>query len=206
MSLLEADRSLVLMIDMQERLVPVVERSTMTLAACERLLTLAGLFGVPVLVSEQYPKGLGATDARLLEVLAGLDCETRRIEKTRFSCCGAESFEVAFDELFGGLPVQDRQIIVVGIEAHICVAQTTVELLERGCEVQVCWEGVSGRGEEYRDWALERMHQAGATITNHESVAFEWARHKDDPRFKAVNQLFRQGQITDELTEPARET
>ena len=196
MPLLEPDRSLVLMIDMQERLVPVIYRSEMTIEACRRLLKLADLFEVPVLVTELYPKGLGPTEGRLLETFEALTTEGRRIEKSRFSCCGAETFEEAFDGLYGDLAKADRQVIVVGIEAHICVLQTTVELVERGCEVHVCWEGVSGRGAEYRDWALERMLQAGASITNHESVAFEWARHRDDPRFGAVNQMFREGQIT----------
>ena len=196
MPLLEPDRSLVLMIDMQERLLPLIHRSEMTIEACRRLLTLADLFEVPVLATELYPKGLGPTAGRLLETLESLTTETRRVEKSRFSCCGAEAFEAAFDELYGDLVNADRQVIVVGIEAHICVLQTTVELVERGCDVHVCWEGVSGRGAEYRRWALERMQQAGASITNHESVAFEWTRHRDDPRFKSVNQMFREGQIT----------
>ena len=196
MPLLEPERSLVLLIDMQERLVPVIERPEMTIEACRRLLELADLFEVPVLVTELYPKGLGPTEGRLLEAFESLTTEGRRVEKSRFSCCGAETFEQAFDELYGDLENADRQVIVVGIEAHVCILQTTVELVERGCAVHVCWDGVSGRGAEYRDWALERMLQAGASITNHESVAFEWARHRDDPRFGAVNQMFREGQIT----------
>ena len=69
---------------------------------------------------------------------------------------------------------------------------------ERGCEAHVCWECVSGRGAEYRQWALERMQRAGATLTNHESVAFEWARDKDHPQFKALNRILRGGQIGSE--------
>jgi nicotinamidase-related amidase len=195
MPLLESERSLVLMIDMQERLVPVIDRPEMTIEACRRMLRLADLFDVPVLVTELYRKGLGPTEGRLLETFESLATEKRLVEKSRFSCCGAEAFEAAFQELYKELGHADRQVIVVGIEAHVCVLQTTVELLDRGCAVHVCWDAVSGRGAEYRDWALDRMQQAGASVTNHESVAFEWARHREDPRFKAVNQMFREGQI-----------
>ena len=92
------------------------------------------------------------------------------------------------------MPSGSRQIVVAGIEAHVCVMQTVIELLRAGSQVHVCWECVSGRGEEYCSHALERMRQAGAWITNHESVAFEWARGKDHPAFRAMNRLLREGQ------------
>lgn len=195
MAILDANRSLVLMIDMQGRLAHMVYRSELVLAATSRLLALADLFAVPVLVTEQYPKGLGGTEPRLLEAIEALSVESRMVEKSSFSCCGAEEFEEAFEELMCTVPVKRRQVVIAGIEAHVCVVQTVLGLLERDCEVQVCWECVSGRGAEYRRWALERMQQAGASITNHESVAFEWARDKDHPRFRDVNRLFREGQI-----------
>ena len=201
MPLLEAERSLLLMIDLQERFLPLIHRPQLTIEACRRLLTLADLFSVPVLVTEQYPQGIGPTDASLLELLESHKAPKRRVEKTRFSCCGAKHFETALAELQGQRTASELQIVVAGVEAHVCVAQTVIGLLERDYEVFVCWDAVSGRGEEYRAWALERLQQAGASITNHESVGFEWARHKEDPRFKAVNRLFRQGQLTsDELS------
>ena len=195
MPILDADRSLVLVIDMQGRLAHMVDRSELVLAATRRLLALADLFAVPVLVTEQYPKGLGATEPELLKAVETLSVESRVVEKSSFSCCGAEQFEGAFEELMSGVPTERRQVVIAGIEAHICVVQTVLGLLERDCEVHVCWECVSGRGAEYRRWALERMQQAGASITNHESVAFEWARDKDHPRFRDVNRLLREGQI-----------
>ena len=87
-----------------------------------------------------------------------------------------------------------RQIVIAGIEAHVCVMQTVLELLASGHEVHLCWEAVSGRGEEYRRHALDRMAAAGATLTNHESVAFEWARDKNHPQFKALSALLKEGQ------------
>ena len=85
---------------------------------------------------------------------------------------------------------------VAGIEAHVCVMQTVLESLRAGDEVHLCWDAVSGRGEEYRRHALERMQQAGAMLTNHESVGFEWARDKNHPRFKAMSGIFKEGQLT----------
>ena len=76
--------------------------------------------------------------------------------------------------------------------------QTVLEALRGGNQVHLCWECVSGRGAEYRQWALERMRQAGAVVTNHESVAFEWAGDKDHPRFKAMSRLLKAGQLVDE--------
>ena len=73
--------------------------------------------------------------------------------------------------------------------------QTVLEALREGQQVHLLWEAVSGRGAEYRQWALERMQQAGAAITNHESLAFEWARHKDHPAFKAMSALLKEGQL-----------
>ena len=92
------------------------------------------------------------------------------------------------------MPPNRRQIVVAGIEAHVCVMQTVNELLRAGSGVHVCWECVSGRGEEYRRHALERLQQSGAVITNHESVGFEWARTKDHESFRAMNRLLRDGQ------------
>jgi nicotinamidase-related amidase len=200
--LLDADRSLVLVIDMQGELVHQVDRAAFTLAATHRLLEIADLFSVPVLLTEQYPRGLGTTEPDLLVRFENLTTVHRRVEKTSFSCCGAPSFEAAFEELVGTIAVDRRQVVVAGIEAHICVVQTVLGLLERGCEVQVCWECVSGRGAEYREWALDRMCQAGATVTNHESAGFEWARGKEHPSFRGLNRLLRGGQISDDEERP----
>jgi nicotinamidase-related amidase len=118
------------------------------------------------------------------------------VDKTSFGCCGDGGFVQALREVRPELEVHDRQVVIAGIEAHVCVMQTVLELLDRGEQVHVCWECVSGRGEEYRRHALDRMQQAGAQITNHESVCFEWARDKNHPGFKAMNQILRAGQLT----------
>lgn len=197
MELLNADRSIVLAIDLQGRLMELIERPGLVVAATVRLLKLADLFGVPVILTEQYPKGLGRTHPEVRAAFDALTVPKRFLEKTSFGCCGDSSFERLLEELRPGLQQRDRQIVIAGIEAHVCVMQTTLELLRRRNQVYLCWECVSGRGAEYRRHALDRMVQAGGVLTNHESAAFEWARDKDHAQFKAMSALLKEGQLTD---------
>ncbi len=196
MELADASRSIVVVIDLQGKLMDMVHRPDLVKAAAKRLLRLAELFEVPVVLTEQYPTGLGATHPEVLEVFDGLETPKRRLSKVSFGCCGDATFEQTLRELRPDVPAGQLQLIVAGIEAHVCVMQTVLEALCAGHQVQLCWEAVSGRGAEYREWALARMQQAGAAVTNHESVAFEWARDKDHPRFKAMSALIREGQLT----------
>jgi len=194
MPLLDPNRSTLVLIDFQGKLVHQVYRPALVLEATHRLMKLADLFAVPVLLTEQYPKGIGPTEAGLKEHFDALSCPTFFMAKTAFSCCGDPGFRALLERARPGVPAREQQIVVAGIEAHVCVMQTVLELRQEGREVHVCWDAVSGRGEEYRRHALERMAQAGATLTNHESVAFEWARDKDHPGFKAVSALLKEGQ------------
>ncbi len=195
--LAEVNRSILVVIDLQGKLMDMVHRPGLVLAATQRLLRLAEMFEVPVVLTEQYPERLGATHSDVLEVFDGLQTLKRRLSKVSFGCCGDPGFERTLEELRPGLAADQRQLVVAGIEAHVCVMQTVLESLQAGSEVQVCWEAISGRGVEYRQWALERMQQAGAVITNHESVGFEWSRDKDHPRFKSMSGLFKEGQLID---------
>jgi nicotinamidase-related amidase len=194
MELLDADRSIVTVIDLQGKLMDMVERSGSVVAATVRLIRLAGLFGVPVVLTEQYPLGLGPTHPEVRAAFDGLSTPRSYVDKTLFGCCGVPGFDSALEELRPGLEPARRQIVVAGIEAHVCVMQTVIELLRQENQVYVCWDCVSGRGAEYRRHALDRMTQAGAVLTNHESAGFEWARHKDHPRFKEMSALFKAGQ------------
>jgi nicotinamidase-related amidase len=192
--LLELRRSIVVAIDLQGKLMEMIHRPELVVPATVRLLQLAGIYRVPVVLTEQYPEGLGPTHPEVRAAFAELDVPKREVAKTAFGCCGERRFLDALDEL-SGAPAGERQVVVAGIEAHVCVMQTVLELLRLGDQVHLCWECVSGRGEEYRRHALERMQQAGAQITNHESVGFEWARDKGHEGFRAMNRLFRAGQL-----------
>jgi nicotinamidase-related amidase len=196
MELLNVNRSIVLVIDLQGKLMEMIERPALVVAATRRLLKIAELFQVPVVMTEQYPQGLGGTHPEVRAAFDALTVPKRFLDKTSFGCCGDPNLERLFQEVRPGLGNAQRQFVVAGIEAHICVMQTVIELLRDGSQVHLCWECISGRGAEYRKHALDRMVQAGAVLTNHESVAFEWARNKNHPQFKAMNQLFREGQLT----------
>lgn len=194
MELLDASRSVLVVIDLQGKLMEVVHRPEMVVEATIRLMKLAEMFEVPVLLTEQYPKGLGPTHP---EVMAGFDALTvpkHALAKTAYGCCGEPAFLKAMDELRPRLRSGQRQVVVAGIEAHVCVLQTVVELIHWGNQAHVSWDAVSGRGEEYRRHAIERMAAAGAAITNHESVGFEWCRDKSHPRFREMSSLFKGGQ------------
>ncbi len=193
--LVDARRSVVVVVDLQGKLMEMIHRPALVIAATERLLKLADIHGVPVVLTEQYPLGLGPTCPEVLDVFESLAVEKRRVVKTSFGCWGDEGFRRALDEVRPGVPLAERQVIAGGIEAHVCVMQTVIELLRSGQQVHVCWECVSSRGEEYRRHALERMAQAGACITNHESVAFEWERDKNHAGFRKLNQILRAGQL-----------
>lgn len=194
MSLLEASRSTLVVIDFQGKLVQMVHRPALALEATRRLMRLADLFSVPVVLTEQYPKGIGPTEETIRAAYDALTVPKFFLEKTSFGCCGDAGFEALLQQARPGLAPTRRQVVIAGMETHVCVMQTVLELLASGQEVHLCWDAVSGRGEEYRKHALDRMAAAGATITNHESVAFEWARDKNHPQFKALSALMKEGQ------------
>ncbi len=194
--LLDAQRSVVVVVDLQGKLMQMIHRPRLVIDSTIRLMKLADLFGVPVILTEQYPRGLGPTHPQVRSAFDALCTETQFLEKVAFGCCGDAGFNAALAQARPDVAAKDQQVVVAGIEAHVCIMQTVMELLKAGNGVHLCWECISGRGEEYRSHALDRMAQAGAAITNHESVGFEWARDKDHPQFKAMSNLFKEGQFT----------
>lgn len=194
MELLDPDRSLLLLIDYQGKLVEIVENPKRVVAVAGRLLALAEMFRIPVLLTEQYPRGVGPTHPEIRAAFEALTTPKTIFEKTTFSCCGDPAFAALLDELRPRTDAAPRQIVVGGLEAHVCVMQTVIELLRAGDQVHLSWDGISGRGAEYVRQALLRMTTAGAVMTNHESVGFEWARDKGHPRFREMSELFKRGQ------------
>lgn len=194
MELLDARRSVLILIDFQGRLVEIVEEKTRLLAVAKRLLRLAEMFTVPAVLMEQYPKGIGPTHPGIRAAFDAAPIPKKVLEKTTFSGCAHPGFAALLDEIRPPNGEAPRQLVVGGVEAHVCVMQTVIGLLRRGEQVHVCWDAVSGRGPEHVRRALDRMAQAGAVITNHESVGFEWARDKNHPRFREMSDLFKQGQ------------
>jgi nicotinamidase-related amidase len=172
MALLERDRSALVVVDVQEGFRPYPAFAGVA-DACAKLVDAARILELPVLVSEQYPKGLGHTAPEV-----GLRDELR-IEKTVFSAARAEGFDLGDAE----------QAIVCGIETHVCVSQTVHDLLQRGLEVHVPADAVGSRHDVDYERGLERMQRAGAVISTIEAALFELLERAGTPEFKAVQKL-----------------
>jgi nicotinamidase-related amidase len=172
MGLLSRNRAALIVVDVQEGFRP-YESFERVAGACAKLVEAARILGLRVLVSEQYPKGLGHTAPEL-----GLQ-EYPWIEKTVFSAARAEGFDLAGAE----------QAIVCGIETHVCVNQTVHDLLADGIEVHVPADAVGSRRDIDYECGLERMVQAGAVVTTVEAVLFELLERAGTPEFKAVQKL-----------------
>lgn len=175
-----ADRGALLVVDLQGKLLAAVEDREPVVANAVRLARAAELFGMPVASTEQYPQGLGPT----VPEVAGLIPE--RWPKTTFHCCAVPQLL----ELLYGRRV--RHVTLAGIEAHVCVAQTALELMNLGFRVQVAADAVGSRHRIDRDYALRRLERAGAVVSTTEAVLFEWAERSDRPEFKAFSALVKE--------------
>ena len=182
--LLAREDSRLLIVDMQERFAPIIPDFSEVTANCRKLVQGARILGVPVSATEQYPRGLGATVAPLAELLDA------RIEKLRFS--SAESCDWVTGDR------GDRaKVVVAGIETHVCVQQTVLDLLAAGFSVYVPADAVASRNAFDRDVALQRLRDSGATITTTESILFEWCEVAGTPEFKQVQALVRELRFED---------
>lgn len=180
--LLNKNDSLLLLIDVQEKLVPFIFNKEQCIARCEWLLKLGQRMQVPLIASEQYPKGLGATVAELRDYIPAAEF----VEKVHFSCMQEPNF-------IHRLSAHKRnQVILIGIETHVCVLQTAMELNAAGFEVFVVVDAVGSRSELDYKYGLKRMKQAGVSLITAEMLFFEWLRQSNVPDFKALSKEFLQ--------------
>ena len=174
--LLHRDRSRLLLVDIQERFIPNILHSEALITRCRFLALGAQILSVPIHITEQYPRALGSTVPELAEFA------TDRPSKLRFSsaeCLG-----------WGPPGPEDRfQIIVAGIEAHVCILQTVLDLLALGYQVHDAVDAVSDRIELDMQISLRRMELSGAVLTTAETVLFEWCEVAGTPEFKAISKL-----------------
>lgn len=177
--LLNRTRSILLVIDVQERLAPSMADSAQTIRNCGILMRSAARLGVPVIVSRQYPKGLGPTVPELAP-LAGPDAV---FDKVHFSCAADAGIQARIEAL-----ARD-QIVVSGIETHICVMQTALGLVERGFGVSVVGDATCSRRTADRDLAFRRFAQSGVDLVSTEMVVFEWLEQAGTPEFKELQAL-----------------
>lgn len=179
--LMKADSSALVVVDVQQRLAPALHEPERVIENCARLMQGADILEIPLLVSEQYPKGLGST----VPEIARLAPEGATLSKLHFSCAADPDFASRFKAL-------DRpQAIVCGMEAHVCVLQTAIGLKELGYDVMVVGDAVTSRLATNRDLALERMRAAGVTVVSTEMVLFEWMGVAGTPEFRAITSLIK---------------
>jgi len=176
--LLSSDSVAVVLVDFQERFAPVVEGFEDAAAKAGVLAASAVELGLPLVVTEQYPKGLGPTAAEIARRLP-----SPIPAKTAFSCCGADTFLEQLEM------ARRPNVVLVGMETHVCVSQTAFDLLAAGLNVFVPVDAVAARGALDHDTALRRLELAGAVPTTAEAVAFEWVRDAAHPQFKAISKL-----------------
>lgn len=177
---LTAEAGALLVVDVQEKLLPAIEGRDHLLTNALRLVRAAQILGITVLATEQYPRGLGPT----VEPLAALIGD--RPAKTTFHCLGAPGLTEKLAE--AGV----RHVTLAGIEAHVCVAQTALELLAGGYGVQIPVDAVGSRFALDREVALRRLERAGAVLTTTEAVLFEWVGDAGHPRFKEISALVKE--------------
>ena len=178
---LSALNSTLLVVDVQDRLLAVMPDASGLVRDVGFLLDVAHLLKVPALATEQYPPGLGPTTAELARRLP-----SERPAKVAFSCCGAPGLLAELRRL--GRP----NVVVAGMEAHVCVLQTTLDLLAEGLGVFVPVDAVQSRFPVDQEVAVRRLERAGAVLTTAEATAFEWLGGSDHPQFKAVSKLIQE--------------
>jgi nicotinamidase-related amidase len=177
------ERTALLVVDVQERLLAAMsdERAEELVKAHVALLEMARLYAVPVVVTEQYPKGLGP----VVEAVRAALGDVRRVEKTEFSACRNASFR---EEVLDGLP---EDVVLTGMETHVCVLQTALDLLGSGRRVFVPHDAVCSRTERNNQNGLELIARGGGIITNTETLIFHRLGKAEGESFKRLSRLIK---------------
>jgi nicotinamidase-related amidase len=175
---LRADSSVLVVIDIQDKLLAKIPTRAELVKNAGFVLDVASLLEIPVLATEQYPKGLGPTTAEIARRLP-----SPLPSKTTFSCCGAGTFLEELEIL------RRPDVVLVGMETHVCVAQTALDLLQAGLHVYLPVDALAARGAVDHATALRRLELAGGVPTTVEAVAFEWTADAAHAKFKAVSSL-----------------
>jgi len=169
-----------LVVDVQEKLIHLIEQQETIVWNIRRLLDAAEILDLFVAATEQYPQGLGQTVGGLSNLLGEIS------EKTAFSCARVPGLLASFSER------EIRKLLLVGIETHVCIEQTALDMLSTGLGVYVAVDAVGSRNTLDRDIALRRMETAGAVLTTTEAVLFEWCEIAGTPEFKRISALVRE--------------
>ncbi len=177
--ILKKANTALLVIDIQEKILPVIFEHERVIDNTLKLINGMKIMGIPVYFTEQYPKGLGPTTPVVKQALEG----AKEVQKLSFSCAGEPS-------LFQELKEKNlSQIVVCGIESHVCVQQTALDMLVNGFQIDIAYDAVSSRREKDYQIALDRMRQNGVEVTSTESILFELLNVSGTEEFKAVSKL-----------------
>lgn len=179
MRLLKDDTILVI-VDIQEKLFPHIHENEKLINNCKKLIEGFKALNVPIIITEQYTKGLGVT---LKEIQDVLEENYKPIEKIDFSCCGSSQF---LDELHNS---KKKNIILIGIETHVCVLQTALDLLNEGFQPVLIEDCVSSRKLNDKNIAVQRMLHEGCIVSTLESILFELCRKAGNETFKAISKI-----------------
>ena len=175
---LDADQCALIVVDIQEKLLPPIFQKEQLVRNSKLLIRAAGVLKIPVIMSTQYSKGLGKTVPEVASLLP----ETEAIDKDRFSCFGSD----VFCTLLKRLPGKRNTLLLCGMESHICVAQTVLAALREGYLMHVASDAVSSRTEWNWKIGLDRMRAAGAVISSTEMMIYELMRSSSSPAFKEM--------------------
>ena len=179
--LIERDKSCLLVVDVQEKLASAMTDPASVIRNAGILMRAAARLGVPLVVSEQYPQGLGPT----VPELRALAPESARLAKVSFSCAGDPALQQRVKA------VQRSLIVIAGLEAHVCVLQSALGFRQAGYETVVVADAISSRAPASREAALQRLRENGVEVATTEMVVFEWLGQAGTPEFKELSRLIK---------------
>ncbi len=188
--LIDRDQLVLVVVDIQERLAAGMPDRDRVLARVGQLVRLAGLVDAPIVVTRQYPKGLGASEQAIVDVIAEAESagvSVTHIDKTAFCACGEPAFLSTLES------IRRDQIVIVGMETHICIAQTALDLVGRGYRVQVAADAVCSLDPASHTVALDRMRAAGVAVTVTQSVMYEAVGVAATDEFRALLEIVKAG-------------
>jgi nicotinamidase-related amidase len=174
--MLKLENTVLVIIDIQGKLWNVMYEKEALLENAQRLVKGLQVLGVPIILTEQNPRGLGPTAPELMQLMP----QVQPIAKFAFDCCQDKGFQQAINN------VRRKEVLICGIESHICVYQTALELLNSGYEVQVVADAVSSRAPKNRDISLARLQSEGAKLTVTEMALYELLQTAENPQFKEM--------------------
>ncbi len=181
--LIVRDNVVLVIIDVQDKLLNVVQSKDEVINNILKLVKVCKILNIPIIITEQYPKGLGRTNQKLIETLSN---DYAPIEKTTFSCFKVKEFEERL------LKLGRKTLILTGLETHICVLQTALEAIDKGYRVLVCVDAISSRRREDHTYALERMKIHGIELTTVETIIYELIEDAVKPEFKEVLKIVKE--------------